>query len=58
MNNNKNKYKPNYTQEFKDSLIKKMLPPESISPKELSKEAGVSETALRGWLKNVSLTRK
>lgn len=41
MGNNKNKYNPNYTQEFKDSLVKRMLPPESISLKELSKETGV-----------------
>lgn len=54
MNNNKSKYNPNYTQEFKDSLVKRMLPPESISPKELSKETGVSQTALSTWLKNAS----
>lgn len=56
MNNNKNKYNPNYTQEFKDSLVKRMLPPESISPKELSKETGVSQTSLKKWLNNVSPT--
>lgn len=53
-NNNKNKYNPNYTQTFKDSLVKRMLPPESISPKELSKETGVSQTSLKKWLDNAS----
>ena len=46
MNNNKSKYNPNYTQEFKDNLVKRMIPPESISPKELSKETGVTQTSL------------
>lgn len=56
MNNKKNKYNPNYTQEFKDSLVKRMLPPESISIKELSKETGVSKTSLTAWFKNASPT--
>jgi len=54
MNNNKSKYNPNYTQEFKDNLVKRMLPPENISSKELSKETGVSQTSLTSWLKNAS----
>lgn len=54
MSNSKNKYNPNYSQELKDSLVKRMLPPEGISPKELSKETGVSPTSLRTWLNNAS----
>lgn len=54
MNNNKSKYNPNYAQEFKYNLVKRMLPPESISPRELSKETGVSQTSLNSWLKNAS----
>lgn len=50
----KNKYNPNYSKEFKENLVKRMLPPESISPKELSKETGISRTSLNSWLKNTS----
>lgn len=56
MNNDKNKFVPNYSQEFKDDLVKRMLPPESISPKELSRETGVSRTSLNTWLKNTAPT--
>ena len=53
-NNNKSKYNPNYAQEFKDSLVKRMLPPESISIKALAKETGVSRTSLKAWINKAS----
>lgn len=39
-----------YPDEFKESLVKRMLPPESISPTRLARECGVSKTSLRKWL--------
>ncbi len=45
----KSKYRPDYSQEFKDNLVKRMLPPESITANALSKETGVSQASLRKW---------
>jgi transcriptional regulator with XRE-family HTH domain len=41
-----------YTKEYKKSLVKRMLPPENIHPKDLAEETGVSRTSLSTWLKN------
>lgn len=49
-----------YSNEFKQSIVKRMLPPESISITILAKETGVSRSALRSWLndaKGVSSTK-
>jgi transposase-like protein len=47
------KKQPVYTKEFKEEMVRRMLPPESKSPKELAKESGVSKTSLVNWLKKV-----
>jgi len=39
-----------YSLSFKESLIKKVLPPESRSIRSIAKEAGVSEQSLHNWL--------
>lgn len=44
------KSKKTYTKEFKEKMIKRMLPPENIQPKDLAEESGVSRTALYNWL--------
>jgi len=49
----KTKEQPIYTKEYKKSLVKRMLPPEKIHPKDLAEETGVSRTSLSTWLKNV-----
>jgi len=54
--NQNSKYNPVYTQEFKDNLVKRMLPPEKISAKKLAEETGVSKTSLLTWLKKASPT--
>lgn len=41
-----------YSNEFKQSMVKRMLPPESIPITKLAKETGVSKSALRSWLNN------
>ena len=41
-----------YSDEFKQSMVKRMLPPEAISIMVLAKETGVSRSALRSWLNN------
>lgn len=41
-----------YTEEFKQSMVKRMLSPVSTPIAELSKETGVSRSALRSWLNN------
>lgn len=56
MEQNTNKAK-RYPNEFKESLVKRMLPPESISPTHLAKECGVSKTSLREWLNNAKSGR-
>lgn len=38
-----------YSKEFKDNIIKQMLPPISKSVKQLHKETGVSEQSLYKW---------
>lgn len=48
------KYQPKYSGEFKESLIKRMLPPESKCPKELALQSGVSVTSLKKWLRDAS----
>jgi transposase-like protein len=44
------KFKKTYTKDFKEKMIKRMLPPENIHPKNLATESGVSRTALYNWL--------
>lgn len=48
----KTKEQPVYTKEYKKELVKRMLPPENISPKDLAEETGVSRTSLSTWLNN------
>jgi transposase len=38
-----------FTKEEKERLIARMLPPESISPTELSKETGINKSTLATW---------
>lgn len=40
-----------YSNKFKETAIKRMLPPENASVKRLSKEIGVSDVALYTWRK-------
>jgi transposase-like protein len=49
MEKGKKNSKATYTQEFRDSMVKKMLPPESIPVAELSNETGISKAALHAW---------
>lgn len=41
-----------YSTEFKDSIIKKMMPPNPISVSQLVKETGVSDVTLYKWRKD------
>ena len=41
-----------YSEEFKDSIIKKMMPPNPISVSQLVKETGVSDVTLYKWRKD------
>ena len=40
-----------YPEEFKDSVIQKMMPPNAISVSQLSKDSGVSDVTLYKWRK-------
>jgi len=40
-----------YSEEFKESVIKKMMPPNPVSVSRLSKETGVSDVTLYKWRK-------
>jgi len=40
-----------YSQELKESVLKRMMPPESRSVAELSRETGITETTLYTWRK-------
>ncbi len=42
-----------YSSGFKESLLKKVLPPSNRSIAEVAKEAGVSDQSIRNWLKEV-----
>lgn len=44
-----NKNNKKYDKEEKEKLIKRMLPPESISPTNLSIETGISQSTLATW---------
>lgn len=50
------KSKKTYTNEFKEKMIKRMLPPENITPKDLAEESGVSKSALYNWLSEANST--
>ena len=39
----------NYSKEFKDSILKRMLPPNNESISTIAKEEGLSEQTLRNW---------
>jgi len=41
-----------YSEEFKESVIKKMLPPNAVSVSKLCKETGVSDVTLYKWRNN------
>lgn len=43
---------PRYSEEFKESVIKKMMPPNPVSVSELVKETGVSDVTLYKWRKD------
>jgi len=38
-----------YSEEFKESIVQKMMPPNAISVTELVKEAGISDSTLYKW---------
>lgn len=40
-----------YSQELKESVLKRMMPPESRSVAALSRETGITETTLYHWRK-------
>ncbi|TYP67716.1 transposase, partial [Nitrosomonas communis] len=40
-----------YSKEFKESVIKKMMPPNAVSVPQLCKETGVSDVTLYKWRK-------
>ncbi len=46
-----------YTKEDKEKLIARMLPPESISPSELSFETGISKSTLATWKTKASVSK-
>jgi transposase-like protein len=39
----------NYSKEYKDSILRRMLPPNSESIPKIAKEEGISEQTLRNW---------
>ena len=40
-----------YSEEFKESIIQKMMPPNAVSVSKLVKETGVSDVTLYKWRK-------
>jgi transposase-like protein len=47
---NHSRTRKSYNKEYKEKLVKRMLPPEEISANQLSKETGVAKSTLRIWL--------
>lgn len=41
-----------YSAEFRESVVKKMMPPHSVSISQLSRETGVSDVTLYAWRKH------
>lgn len=39
----------NYSPEFKEAMLRRMLPPNNESIKKIAKEEGLSEQTLRNW---------
>ena len=39
----------NYSQELKEAMLRRMLPPNNESITKISKEEGISEQTLRNW---------
>lgn len=52
--NNGRKIQASYTDEQKESLIKRMFPPENISVSQLSRESGISKSTLATWKNKTS----
>jgi len=40
---------PRYTQEFKESIVQKMMPPSAMSVADVNRETGISEATLYNW---------
>ena len=40
---------PTYSTEFKDNIVRKMMPPNSQSVEQICKEAGLSRSTLYAW---------
>lgn len=47
---------PHYSSERKASVLKKLLPPQSLAVTHVSKEEGISEATLYNWLKQLRNT--
>ena len=44
-----------YEKEFKEEMVKKMIPPNTVSVAQLSRQTGVSEAALCDWRNNTCI---
>jgi transposase-like protein len=44
------KARKSYTKEFKEKMVRRMLPPEEITAGHLAKETGVAKSTFRTWL--------
>ena len=40
---------PRYSEEFKEQVVRKMMPPNAMSVAQVSRDTGVSEQALYNW---------
>ena len=40
---------PRYSEEFKEQIVRKMMPPNAQSVAQISRDTGVSEQALYNW---------
>ena len=47
----------NYSPEFKEAMLRRMLPPNNESITKIAKEEGLSEQTLRNWREKVKLSR-
>ena len=46
----------NYSPELKESLLRRMLPPNNESISKIAREEGISEQTLRNWRDNTIFT--
>ena len=46
----------NYSPEYKDAILRRMLPPNNESITKIAKEEGLSEQTLRNWRDKASVT--